>query len=143
LQKDDNSVVIQFPNQIFLYRPDSGDERNTVSDNEREKMKFYLTVTTPKECYLTIAFSDLTFLPACLFFFKMGKVRPRAVFTPGTQPDNSSPGRGRPKKKSEKARRMRAPRLRYPEDAMRKAMRKVKKDKYGTGTVPTYSPLRK
>jgi hypothetical protein len=75
----------------------------------------------------------------------MGKVKPRAVFTPGTQPDNSSPGRGRPKKKkSEKDTRMRAPRLRYPEDAMRKAMRKVKKDKYGTGTVPpTYSPLRK
>ena len=65
----------------------------------------------------------------------MGKVKPRAVFTPGSQPTNSSPGsaRGRPKKAKEKATRMRAPRLKYPKNAMLSAINAVKNKQMSYG----------
>ena len=86
MRKDNNSVVLQFPNQIFLYRADSGDERNTVSDNEREKTKFYLTVTTLKECYvgtyLLLLFQIKLSYPPTYFFFLNGESEAKGCFYP-------------------------------------------------------------
>lgn len=67
----------------------------------------------------------------------MAKVKAKAVYTPGSQPSSSSPGgRGRPKKAradSGKVRKVRTKRLRWPKDAMTKAMRAVKNHEMSYG----------
>lgn len=56
----------------------------------------------------------------------MVKVKPKKVFTPGSQPNNASPGRGRPPKKSTMPKKKRGPRLQYDQDNIRKAIQAVK-----------------